>query len=82
MREAYCDEVSSCGYWPGGADEGVFYSYAYPEPAGFRGQVVEPPEAHFDEALGEFVLPYSAVRSRRPPAPVPAVDLRRCGDAR
>jgi hypothetical protein len=62
MTEAYSDEVSSCGYWPGGADEGVFYSYAYPEPAGFRSAPVRPDAAHFDEQLGEFVLPYRAVR--------------------
>src|SRR4029077_8377717 len=36
MREAYSHEVSSCGYWPGGGPEGIYYSYAYPEPAGFR----------------------------------------------
>ena len=32
MWEAYSHEVSSAGYWPGPDDEGVFYSYAYPEP--------------------------------------------------
>ena len=35
MLEAYSHEVSSCGYWPGGEGEGLFYSYAYPEPDGF-----------------------------------------------
>ena len=42
MREAYSSEVSSCGYWPGGAREGVFYAYAYPEPPGFREQHPQP----------------------------------------
>jgi hypothetical protein len=65
--EAYSDEVSSCGYWPGGATEGIFYSYAYPEPEGFSRQRVTPDEAHYDEQLGEFVLPYSAVREASDP---------------
>ena len=67
MAEAYSDEVSSCGYWPGGAAEGVFYSYAYPEPAPFREQPVTPDAAYFDEQLGEFVLPYAAVRAASDP---------------
>jgi hypothetical protein len=65
--EAYSDEVSSCGYWPGGATEGVFYSYAYPEPEGFSRQHVTPDDAHYDDQLGEFVLPYAAVRSASDP---------------
>ena len=67
MTEAYSDEVSSCGYWPGGADEGVFYAYAYPEPAGYRSARVAPASARFDEALGEFVLPYADVRRAADP---------------
>jgi hypothetical protein len=67
MTEAYSDEVSSCGYWPGGAAEGVFYAYAYPEPAGYRQRPVVPATASFDEALGEFVLPYADVRAAPDP---------------
>ena len=67
MAEAYSDEVSSCGYWPGGDTEGVFYSYAYPEPATFSQQPVHPADSRYDTALGEFVLPYSAVRSAPDP---------------
>ncbi|MEV4624501.1 DUF5996 family protein [Asanoa sp. NPDC049573] len=66
MWEAYSDEVSSAGYWPGGADEGVFYSYAYPEPAGYRDQPAGP-GAYFDAELGEYVLPYAAVRAAPDP---------------
>jgi hypothetical protein len=61
-REAYSHEVSSAGFWPG-ADafpRAAFYSYAYPEPPGFRGRRVSSP-AHFDATLGEFILPYEAV---------------------
>lgn len=67
MREAYSDEVSSCGYWPGGADEGVFYSYAYPEPEGYREAAVGPAAAYYDPDLGEFVLPYADVRRAEDP---------------
>ena len=64
VREAYSHEVSSCGFWPGGDNfpEPVFYSYAYPEPPGFRDAAIHPREAHWAGALGEFVLPYEAVR--------------------
>lgn len=62
MEEAYDSEVSSCGYWPGGADEGVFYAYAYPEPAGFRAHDLGVPGSYFDHELGEYVLPYAEVR--------------------
>ncbi len=71
-REAYSHEVSSAGFWPGGvtAAEPIFYSYAYPEPDGFRGSVTTPGLARFDEALGEFVLPYEAVRAAADPEAV------------
>jgi Family of unknown function (DUF5996) len=67
MAEAYSAELSSCGYWPGGAAEGAFYSYAYPVPEGFSGQPVTPDAAYYDEQLGEFVLPYAAVRAASDP---------------
>jgi hypothetical protein len=69
-REAYSHEVSSAGFWPGGAGGGgdpFFYSYAYPSPEGFAGAQVEPEAARFDGTLGEFVLPYEAVRSAADP---------------
>jgi hypothetical protein len=64
---AYSHEVSSCGFWPSGDTEGVFYSYAYPAPAGFSEWRVAPDAAFFDQALGEFVLPYQAVREADDP---------------
>jgi hypothetical protein len=68
-REAYSREVSSAGFWPGNASvpEAVFYSYAYPEPPGFRDAAVAPPGARFDQRLGEFVLPYETVRQSASP---------------
>ena len=67
MHEAYSHEVSSAGYWPGGGGEGIFYSYAYPEPEGFRDTPVRPSAARWDTELGEFVLPYTAVRTAPDP---------------
>jgi hypothetical protein len=68
---AYSHEVSSCGYWPGGDGEGFFYSYAYPAPPGFADAAVEPADARYDPTYGEFVLPYTAVRT----APDPRTEL-------
>ncbi len=67
--EAYSHEESSAGFWPGSGaiDYPAFYSYAYPEPAGFRAVKVRPDAAFFSEALGEFILPYDAVRTAAAP---------------
>ena len=67
MHDAYSHEVSSCGYWPGGATEGVFYSYAYPEPDGFSAWSLDVADAGYDSTLGEFVLPYASVRAAPDP---------------
>src|SRR5207244_2109550 len=69
VREAYSHEVSSAGFWPGGfgIDYPSFYSYAYPEPPGFRTAPVRPEGVFYDEQLGEFILPYEAVRQARLP---------------
>ncbi len=68
-REAYSHEVSSAGFWPGGANGGapLFYSYAYPAPEGFATAGVKPAAARYDESLGEFVLDYEAVRDAGDP---------------
>lgn len=69
--EAYSHEVSSAGFWPGGGGvaEPMFYSYAYPTPEGFAQVSVEPEGAAFWSAeLGEFLLPYEAVRTAADPA--------------
>lgn len=63
---AYSHELSSCGFWPGGSAEGSFYAYAYPTPEGFADWPVKTP-AFFDDALGEFILPYAAVRAATDP---------------
>src|SRR5664279_406121 len=69
MQEAYSHELSSAGFWPGGnGTDASFYSYAYPEPAGFRNARIVPDAAAFRETLGEYVLPYASVRVASDPA--------------
>jgi hypothetical protein len=69
MREAYSHEVSSCGFWPGGGPVTgpAFYSYAYPQPPGFAAAAVRPSAALWQKELGEFILPYDAVRQAKAP---------------
>lgn len=68
-REAYSHEVSSAGFWPGGngVDEPAFYSYAYPSPEGFADTPMSVEGAYFHRELGEFILPYDAVRTAQNP---------------
>ena len=70
-REAYSHEVSSAGFWPGGGgpvDYAAFYSYAYPAPNGYPSATVRPAQAFFSRELGEFLLPYDAMRDASDPA--------------
>ena len=69
MAEAYSHEVSSCGFWPGNGGYGraAFYVYAYPEPAGYGDAVLDTAGAFYDKNLGQFILPYDAVRQARDP---------------
>jgi hypothetical protein len=68
-REAYSHEVSSCGFWPGGGATTypAFYSYAYPEPAGFSAASIRPEAAFYSSDLREFILPYDVVRRSESP---------------
>jgi len=68
MEEAYSHEVSSAGFWPGaGLGEPAFYAYAYPAPEGFEDYPVKPETAYFHAELGEFILPYDALRNAENP---------------
>ncbi|MGH3978178.1 MAG: DUF5996 family protein [Pseudonocardiaceae bacterium] len=67
MVEGYSHEVSSCGFWPGGAAEGAFYAYAYPEPDGFAQHCVLPDAAYYSADAGQFLLPYEVVRASPDP---------------
>jgi len=70
-RDAYSHEVSSCGFWPGTAGppliEPFFYSYAYPEPPGYRDYAIKPAAAAWNATMGEFMLPYDAMRQSADP---------------
>ncbi len=68
-RDAYSHEVSSCGFWPGGGSIAypAFYSYAYPEPAGFARADIKPEAAFYSEELREYILPYDHVRQSDSP---------------
>ena len=68
-QEAYSEEVSSAGFWPGGGPVpyAAFYSYAYPEPAGFADAPVRPAGAFYSQDLREFLLPYDVVRQSASP---------------
>jgi hypothetical protein len=67
-REAYSHEVSSAGFWPGNDSfpQAAFYSYAYPQPAGFAERPVTA-GASYNKTLGEFILPYDTVRNAQDP---------------
>ena len=68
MDEAYSHEVSSCGFWPGNGGYGraAFFVYAYPEPAGYGDIPLKTAEG-YDGNLGQFILPYDAVRQAPDP---------------
>ena len=69
MAEAYSHEVSSCGFWPGNGGFGypAFYVYAYPEPVGYGDTRLQTPGAAYNKNLGQFILPYDAVRQAPDP---------------
>ncbi|MGB5237993.1 MAG: DUF5996 family protein [Flavobacteriaceae bacterium] len=69
MQEAYSQEVSSAGFWPGSKDfpTPIFYAYAYPSPEGFAEQDVKPNQAFFSQEMGEFMLKYDDVRNAENP---------------
>jgi hypothetical protein len=69
-KEAYSHEVSSVGFWPGSGDvkEAAFYSYASPEPGGFKEYQARPEAAGYRKDLGEFLLRYEDVRGAASPS--------------
>ncbi|MEL7444513.1 MAG: DUF5996 family protein [Pseudomonadota bacterium] len=68
-REAYSHEVASAGFWLGGGgiDEAAFYAYGYPSPEGVGDAQITIPGTYWHSELGEFLLPYSAVREAPDP---------------
>jgi hypothetical protein len=67
MVEGYSHELSSCGFWPGGGDEGAFYSYAYPEPDGYADFAGRPDGVFYDDGLRQYLLPYEIARAAPDP---------------
>ncbi|MEO6153260.1 MAG: DUF5996 family protein [Croceibacterium sp.] len=69
-REAYSHEVISAGFWPGNdaCPQAAFYAYAYPTPEGLGGSAGLPGAAGWNGELGEFLLPYAAVRTAPEPS--------------
>ena len=67
MVEGYSHELSSCGFWPGGGDEGAFYAYAYPAPDGFADHSAGPDGAFYSTEFQQFLLPYEAARTAADP---------------
>lgn len=67
--EAYSHEEVSVGFWPGSDafPHAAFYAYAYPSPAGYAEAKVAPDAAAWNPDLGEFILPYDAVRAAADP---------------
>jgi hypothetical protein len=69
MAEAYSRECSSCGFWPGngGFGRAAYYVYAYPEPDGYGATRLTTADAAYNKDVGQFILPYDAVREARDP---------------
>lgn len=68
-EEAYCREVSSCGFWTGSKalPDAAFYCYVYPEPEGYKSAAVLPQEAYYNTTFREFILPYSSIQQSGDP---------------
>jgi hypothetical protein len=69
MAEAYSRECCSCGFWPGngGFGRAAYYVYAYPEPEGYGTARLSTSEGAYNKDVGQFILPYDAVRQARDP---------------
>jgi len=69
MNEAYSHETSSVGFWPGSGSvtDAAFFAYTAPAPAGLESVLVQPPAAHYDKTLGEFILMYDDMRKSASP---------------
>ncbi len=63
--DAYSHEEASVGFWPGSDawPHAAFYAYAYPSLADYQSAAVQPSAAFWQADLGEFLLPYEAVRA-------------------
>jgi hypothetical protein len=61
-------EMMNVGFYPGdAANPAAFYGYIYPQPAGCSTMPIAPEQAAWSDALGEWILPYEAVRASADP---------------
>jgi hypothetical protein len=62
-------EQSSAGFWPGNetTPQPAFFGYTFPAPAGYEDAPIRPDAAAWHPDLGEFILPYEAVRTAKDP---------------
>jgi hypothetical protein len=69
MRNAMNAQEIAIGWWPGDASYGqaAFYAYAHPAPDGFAGATLAPAAAHWDAALGEYILNWEDICSAPDP---------------
>ena len=67
MRNAMDAQEVAVGWWPGDARYGkaAFYAYAHPAPPDFARMTLSPPAAHWDAALGEYILDWDDVPEGR-----------------
>ena len=69
MRNAMDAQEVAVGWWPGDAryDRAAFYAYAHPAPPGFANATLSPSAAHWDNALGEYILDWDGIRTAADP---------------
>jgi len=69
MRNAMDAQEIAVGWWPGDArhPRAAFYAYAHPSPEGFERARLSPERAHWDAALGEYVLDWDDVVAEADP---------------
>jgi Family of unknown function (DUF5996) len=69
MRNAMDAQEIAVGWWPGDPRYGkaAFYAYAHPAPDGFEAGTLSPGPAHWDAALGEYILNWDDIRDTTDP---------------
>jgi hypothetical protein len=69
MRNAMDAQEIAVGWWPGDPRYGkaAFYAYAHPAPDGFEAGTLSPRPAHWDAALGEYILNWDDIRNTTDP---------------
>jgi len=62
-------QLFEVGWWPGDAryPKAAFFAFAHPAPKGFADARLSPAAARWDQALGEYILDWDAVRAAPDP---------------